>query len=99
MDASARFQGCQIDRQLAYVKFYNIDREGIAVGASCRRQYDKNIFFFHSSFYLLSSLSDLLSFISALTGFPDRGLVTRWARLLITLQTVTYPAHRKIEER
>ena len=38
-----------------------------------------------------------LPLISAPTGFHDWGLVTRWAQLLITSLTSTYPAHHKIE--
>ena len=44
-------------------------------------------------------LSDLLAFISALTGFHNWGLVTRWAQLLITSLTATNPAHQKIKIR
>ena len=42
-------------------------------------------------------LSDLLALISAPTGFHDWESVTRWARLLITLLTTTYPTHKRIK--
>ena len=51
---------------------------------------------FSTRFFLCQTF---LAFISAPTGFLDWGLVTRWAQLLITLLTATYPAHRKIEVR
>ena len=53
--------------------------------------------FFHFPFLPAFLCQTFLAFISAPTGFLDWGLVTRWARLLITLLTATYPAHRKIE--
>ena len=56
-------------------------------------------FFFTSLFLPAFLCQTFLAFISAPTGFHDWGLVTRWAQLLITSLTATYPAHRKIEVR
>ena len=50
-------------------------------------------------YYPLPFCQAFLPLISAPTGFLDWGLVTRWAKLLLTLLSATYPAHQKIKVR
>ena len=75
-----------------------IEKQGFN-GQLSKGKSERIDFFSTSLFYPLFLCQTFLAFISAPTGFHNWGLVTGWARLLITLLTATYPAHRKIKVR